>query len=237
MQRLAIVFLAMCVSSSMLVVAAGADSGAPYGWTLSRSATDPYENTREFLPGLNDMYLWFTCSTPKPEGPGGMAAAQFAVISDELLNAILFFVPQNGFLNAGTGSNLLLAVGGCPTGPVLAGIFTTLDNTPGQYCFEAYDNIKATIDCAAIPNIWSMEWIGLDSGTGMAPCAKGNATCTPPTPVGACCIQNQCTILTERECIGAGGDYQGDGAPCDPDPCVPIAVESETWGAIKATYR
>jgi len=36
---------------------------------------------------------------------------------------------------------------------------------------------------------------------------------------GACCIDEVCTVVTESECLGATGEYQGDDTGCDPDPC------------------
>jgi hypothetical protein len=37
---------------------------------------------------------------------------------------------------------------------------------------------------------------------------------------GACCIGGECSITTEALCLEAGGTYQGDGTPCDPNPCL-----------------
>ncbi len=42
---------------------------------------------------------------------------------------------------------------------------------------------------------------------------------TPSTVMGACCIDGVCSVTTEADCIEAGGTYQGNGVPCDPDPC------------------
>jgi hypothetical protein len=39
--------------------------------------------------------------------------------------------------------------------------------------------------------------------------------------IGACCIGEDCSILSEADCIAAGGTYQGDGTDCDPNPCLP----------------
>ncbi len=36
---------------------------------------------------------------------------------------------------------------------------------------------------------------------------------------GACCIGAECSILTQNQCLEAGGIYQGDGTPCNPNPC------------------
>ncbi|MHC4709526.1 MAG: multicopper oxidase domain-containing protein, partial [Planctomycetota bacterium] len=43
---------------------------------------------------------------------------------------------------------------------------------------------------------------------------------TPPGNTGACCFDNgDCQILTSGDCTAQGGTYQGDGEPCNPNPC------------------
>lgn len=38
---------------------------------------------------------------------------------------------------------------------------------------------------------------------------------------GACCgSEGDCRVTTEEDCVAAGGVYQGDGVPCEPNPCV-----------------
>jgi hypothetical protein len=69
----------------------------------------------------------------------------------------------------------------------------------------------------------------------------GSPSCSPnpcPQP-GACCtgVGDQCVIRTAAECQASGWDYQGDGVPCDPNPCNPTPTFETTWGQIKATYR
>src|SRR6185436_9319202 len=39
----------------------------------------------------------------------------------------------------------------------------------------------------------------------------------PPSPTGACCDGEDCSITTEEACEG---EYQGDGTDCDPNPCI-----------------
>jgi len=60
--------------------------------------------------------------------------------------------------------------------------------------------------------------------------------CLAPEPVGACCVADTCRLLPASGCAEAGGDYQGDGASCFPDPCPGTPVERTTWGRIKAAY-
>ncbi|MEE2906560.1 MAG: hypothetical protein VX527_01885 [Planctomycetota bacterium] len=38
-------------------------------------------------------------------------------------------------------------------------------------------------------------------------------------PTGACCVQTDCFIVTETDCVNNGGDYQGDGTSCAGNPC------------------
>jgi hypothetical protein len=44
--------------------------------------------------------------------------------------------------------------------------------------------------------------------------------CPDIPTTGACCILSDCSIMTEAGCAAAGGEYQGDGTDCDPNPCV-----------------
>lgn len=39
---------------------------------------------------------------------------------------------------------------------------------------------------------------------------------------GGCCSGTDCFSLTEEECGDAGGEYQGEGTTCDPNPCAPV---------------
>jgi hypothetical protein len=48
-----------------------------------------------------------------------MAAAECDLVGNGL--SVIDFVPMNGFLSAGSGQRVLIAVGGCPSGPVVAG--------------------------------------------------------------------------------------------------------------------
>lgn len=55
----------------------------------------------------------------------------------------------------------------------------------------------------------------------------GEAPCPPDQGVmGACCFQDGSCVMAqgEQDCIDQGGDYQGDGTFCDPNPCPPPPV-------------
>ena len=48
--------------------------------------------------------------------------------------------------------------------------------------------------------------------------------------VGACCfIDGHCEELSAPDCLTAGGDYQGDGTGCDPNPC-PQPIPGDNCG-------
>lgn len=77
--------------------------------------------------------------------------------------------------------------------------------------------------------------------TGGIPQGEGT-TCDPNPcgpPTGACCVcPLDCYVLTEEECMQMEGWYvwlPNEG--CEPNPCPPVAVSTESWGSIKATYR
>jgi len=52
-------------------------------------------------------------------------------------------------------------------------------------------------------------------------CVLGCPTSLPtPTPTGACCAADDtCSIMTQTDCVSAGGTYQGDDTTCTPNPC------------------
>ncbi len=51
------------------------------------------------------------------------------------------------------------------------------------------------------------------------------ADITCPTHIGACCIGEDCFIMTASECAAAGGEYLGDDTTCGPpNPCLPPKV-------------
>ena len=132
-----------------------------YGWTISDSPTDAYSNEGPFIPGLVSLYLYYACNSKD-----GMSAAQFDLVSKNAANLILAFTTQSGFLNAGSSTALLLAVGGCPNAqpqaaPVLAGIILVLQNAPGAYHLApSIDGTKGTVDCNPVPALWPIQWLG-----------------------------------------------------------------------------
>ncbi len=53
----------------------------------------------------------------------------------------------------------------------------------------------------------------------------------PTGDTGACCVDGECSQLTEAACTEAGGDFQGVGIPCTPNPCIcpSVTFSGVTW--------
>ncbi len=152
-------FLTIAFATCLFATSAPAQS-VIYGWTISSSASNPFENTGPVGTGVVSMYLWYACN----EGYPGMAAAEMT-LSTNAGNAILAFVTANGFLNAGSATSLLLAVGGCPPAPINAGSFLVSKNTPLDMCF-INPAAERTVDCEPNPNPWFHDWVGYsETGT------------------------------------------------------------------------
>ena len=119
------------------------------GWTLSSSDVSPADTvgTEPTPPGLWNLYLWY-------EGGGaGMSAAELALSTPDGVFATAF-TPINGFLNGGTPLDLNLAVGGCPVGPVVAGVWNMFSLIPtATLCLQSNSSTgrRITLDCQTVP--------------------------------------------------------------------------------------
>jgi hypothetical protein len=148
-------FMTMISALSVLTVASSAlaqgDGLYWVGWTLSASNADAFENTgTPGQPGtLKTVYLWYQCNITPPAGPGTGMTAMEADLSGAAPLAAL--TPMNGFLNAGANpQQLLLVVGGCPDGDVVAGSLLYLNSGVGlNICLvpSAANNWSITVDC------------------------------------------------------------------------------------------
>jgi hypothetical protein len=56
-------------------------------------------------------------------------------------------------------------------------------------------------------------------------------------PLGACCIGQYCSLLTESDCLAGGGIFLDVGTDCEPNPCHGTGAEETTWGAVKNAFR
>lgn len=128
MRKVTVAVLAAAVALGLAASAqAGGGTGA-YEWKVSFSNTDENVQVSPPLGGAPvPIYLWYTgCNAVSGAGPGMSAAEMDAVFTTW---SQFGFSPSNGFLNAGSGTSLLLAVGSCPTGPVVAGSWTVFGAT------------------------------------------------------------------------------------------------------------
>lgn len=148
-----------------LIFATAALAGNEYGWTISNSNSDPFSNTGAPTGGVATYYLWFQCSTVE-----GMAACEFAITSTGISH--LATTAVNGYLNAGSTNQLLLAVGGCPPGPVIACNLLVLDAAGGEMCItdSQQNGLRVTVDCQAQPTAFPLNHIGFSSTGGRPSC-------------------------------------------------------------------
>lgn len=158
----------LTIVSALCLVASTAMAQPRYGWSISNSGANPDANTGPVAAGVATMFLWLSCSNQ------GMSAADISVTAS-VGNVVLAFNTANGFLNAGSATNLLLAVGGCPSGPVNAGSWLVLKNVPLDMCLTG---ANVTVDCESNPTAWPHEFVGYsETGT----------PCTDPIP-GSCAV-------------------------------------------------
>jgi len=189
-----------------------------YHWTISASDTDPFVQSGSFPTGSpTSAYLWLvSCDVPPPL-PEGMQAAEMGIIATP--NVLhLATTPRPGFLNAGGVSDLFLAVGGCPCGPIVAAdlLIIATDNVPGAMCIgpNSSTGIAGTVDCGSTPQEWPMTWDNL--GINGAPPTNG---CMPDVSGGCCLPDGSCVIAdSPSACSAMGGVFRGAGTDCS-TPC------------------
>jgi hypothetical protein len=155
----------------------------PYGWAISASSTDPFQQTGPALgePGVTSLWLWLVC-----DHVGGIAAAEFDLVTTGDLQAFNFAAPYPTWINVGTAAtSLMLVAGGCPTTPLLAGEIVLVDlGHGGTVCLapSAPNGLNATVDCSyPQPRVFANSVLGFSSD-GSPPCVVG--TCSDPTGVG-----------------------------------------------------
>lgn len=102
----------------------GDDLPLLYGYSISRSGSDPFVNSGP-LEETATLYLWYVCTKEN-----GLSLAQLS-LNGTL--TIVSFTPRSGFLNVGTAADLVLVASGCPAGPIIAGeILVYSGGTPVQ---------------------------------------------------------------------------------------------------------
>jgi hypothetical protein len=170
MRRLVTILFILAIESS-----AGPGAAGEFGWTLSASASDPLATTGPRSAGLVTVYLWYYCTNSN-----GLASAEFDVTGSILP---LSFTAHDGFLNAGGAADLLLAVGGCPCGPVLAGSFQVFD-APGLGFIlcpapSQANGLNVSVECGTL-QVYENDFIGYASD-GSPPCTSVDDLCLVAT--------------------------------------------------------
>jgi hypothetical protein len=172
-------FLTICSVVTVLALAVNANAQQRYGWTVSGSPTAPCQTTGNFaVGGLATLFLWYTYNSP-----AGMSAADISVVLNPIGSVnVLAFNTANGFLNAGNANNLLLAVGGCPNGPVNAGSWLALPVMPAwEFCLGG-NNV--TVNCDINPIPFPNDTHGFANGGAPTACVNGmDDNCQPTTSV------------------------------------------------------
>jgi hypothetical protein len=147
-----------------------------FDFTISASSTDPFVTRAVPAGGSRPLYLWLTCSN------AGIAAFEAGVAGNVFPSA---FIPENGVLNAGSATSLLLAIPLCPTGddvPMRLGHWMVGDGG-GTLCLTkspTTDRITG-VDCAATPGIVLLpRVVGFSSEDTVSPCAMGTDRCGSP---------------------------------------------------------
>lgn len=220
----------LATTSLLISATSSAAQATLYEWTISTSSTDPFVHSAEVTGGVATFYLWLACCNPAEVE--GMSAAEFDIVSTGPLH--LATTPRNGFLNAGSTTYLMLAVGSCPCGPVVAAELVVFANVSGTLGLapSAAGGVKGTADCEPVPTLHAIEWRGV--GVGVPAEGKGN--------VGDCGITGHCPRIY---CNPDGSCYEiWCSYPCDCpigvndcSDCEVTSVEDTSWGRTKSLYR
>ncbi len=152
----------------------GSRHGAEF--SLSASDTDPFRNAAPPTGGPRPVHLWLVCSQ------GGISALECGVFGSIPFGA---FVPAEGVLNFGTGTDLVLVVDRCPTGESVQrrlGQWTAID-TGGHMCLAPSHEHRwfVTVDCGGLPNQWPDPFARGFASDG-PPCESGTNGCNGTTP-------------------------------------------------------
>ncbi len=146
--------------------------GLPHGYefAISASPTDPGAVMEVPANGPRPLYLWVTCSE------FGLSALEAGVQGTILLSE---FTPAPGVVNVGLGSDIVLAISGCPQGAGAArvlGSWTALD-TGGRAWLERSrtSGTFGAVDCGSLPVIWPEPLVRGFSSDGLAPVTGSNA--------------------------------------------------------------
>jgi hypothetical protein len=173
--------------ASLLLFAGEARSGEDwpfFGWTISASPEDPFVPTAAPVVGSDSLFLWVACTADTADlGRDRFNSAEFH-LTGTLSGIDGLPIGVNGALWLRKNpSRLLMAIGGCPTGPLLVGILpVTDDGSGGTACFEPSGwGFNITVDCSDhVGQPRENDYVGFASD-GTEPCRSSPEFC--PTPI------------------------------------------------------
>jgi hypothetical protein len=170
--------MTMVALSALLITGVAHAGPYDYGWALSASDTDPAVQTAAPAAGVRSVHLWLVCTADD-----GAAAAEFDLdITGDM--QVLGFSPVAAVLNAGNETELLLAIGGCPSAPFRAGsfnVFSAVDGV-GRLCLvpSATNGLNVTVDCDPIAPLQNLNAVIGFSTDGTDPCLDQASPCLIP---------------------------------------------------------
>jgi hypothetical protein len=139
-------------------------SRAGYSFSVSASDTDPGAVQANATQSHRRLYLWLIC------GDDPLSAFE-AQVTGSL--EVLSFMPLGGALNAGTETNLQLAIGSCPAESTVLGYWTVTD-VGGTVCLAPP---LTAVNCDPQPEAVSMPRVTGFSSSSAPPCEVGSAPC------------------------------------------------------------
>jgi hypothetical protein len=198
----------------------------------------------EILP--EEVQIWFVMASFKDSpGPVDLAGIDFGFAG--FSSSDIVFV-DHGICDDGVFSVLELPTDGWP-GPNEG---TAVTFMPGKrsrlveiYWFATYVYAAVSIEFDVDPltdmglfgdnqtppeidEIWDFGIMGFGE--------SGYNPCEPNPGGGACCVAEECHVVSRDECEILGGRYKGDNTECFPNPCRGETIDT-SWGRLKDLYR
>ena len=81
-------------------------------------------------------------------------------------------------------------------------------------------------------NLGDPRYVNFEGIGGQQYFTVGDVAGPCPDPTGACCLDVECSDLSDAECLALGGEYNGDGTFCNgnPPPCAPESCQGDVNG-------
>ena len=222
-----VILLALAVQS--------AKAQTTYEWSISASSTDPFVHTAPIPVMIATYYLWYVCHNPGQVA--GISTAEFRIESSGVVH--VGTIPRDGFLNAGSTADLILAVAACPAGPILAADLLVLGvGLPGAMALAPRDPWIEPVaaDCEQpVPEVWPIVWKGIGVGGAEPPGRDVQGSCglIGHCPHILCDASGSCFDIDcwpECDC-----EFENEVESCD--ECHPTPVNELSWGQVKSDYR